>query len=305
MTPRITTNQIFNRSLGQMGALNAQADKLQGQIATNKRFTAPSEDVAAYQRLAGLQRAASADAAASANVKLAGSLIDQADSTLASMETQLQRAQELATQAASGTLNDSQRATLSTALDGILTDLVNLANATDLRGQPMFGGADGATPFVQDANGVRYVGTGTPPAIPIGDGSSVQASDSGDRLFMQVPAADGTTTNMFKVIGDLAAARKSGADGAAASSDALAGIKASLGGIAGARASFGARGARLELEADRLADVALDREAMRSDLEDVDVETTIVELQKTLTVLQATQASFTKLSSLSLFDYLR
>ena len=32
---------------------------------------------------------------------------------------------------------------------------------------------------------------------------------------------------------------------------------------------------------------------------------TITELQKTLTVLQATQASFSKLTQLSLFNYLR
>jgi flagellar hook-associated protein 3 FlgL len=31
----------------------------------------------------------------------------------------------------------------------------------------------------------------------------------------------------------------------------------------------------------------------------------VVELQKTMTILSATQASFTKLSALSLFDYLR
>jgi flagellar hook-associated protein 3 FlgL len=40
-------------------------------------------------------------------------------------------------------------------------------------------------------------------------------------------------------------------------------------------------------------------------LEDTDVTTAVTQLQKTLTILQATQASFTKLTSLSLFDYLR
>ena len=40
-------------------------------------------------------------------------------------------------------------------------------------------------------------------------------------------------------------------------------------------------------------------------MEDTDITSAVTELQKTLTILQATQASFTKLTGLSLFDYLR
>ena len=54
-----------------------------------------------------------------------------------------------------------------------------------------------------------------------------------------------------------------------------------------------------------MKDVATDREATRSALEDTDVTAAITNLQKTMTILQATQASFTKLASLSLFDYLK
>ena len=43
----------------------------------------------------------------------------------------------------------------------------------------------------------------------------------------------------------------------------------------------------------------------RSKLEDTDVTSAVIELQQLMTALSATQASFTKLSGLSLFDYLR
>ena len=65
------------------------------------------------------------------------------------------------------------------------------------------------------------------------------------------------------------------------------------------------RAARVDLEATRLTDVGADREASRSALEDTDIASTYLELQKTMTVLSATQASFSKLSALSLFSYLR
>ena len=112
------------------------------------------------------------------------------------------------------------------------------------------------------------------------------------------------TSDVFAIIQKLSTALKSGEDVDAASAEALDGLDASIAQIASTRASVGARGARLELEADRLTEVGENREAIRSEIEEVDLPTTIAELQKTLTVLQATQSSFTKLSNLSLFNYI-
>ena len=71
------------------------------------------------------------------------------------------------------------------------------------------------------------------------------------------------------------------------------------------QASLGARANRVEVDQAALKQAGIDREATRSGLEDTDVTATITELQKTMTILQATQASFTKLQGLSLFDYLK
>ena len=48
-----------------------------------------------------------------------------------------------------------------------------------------------------------------------------------------------------------------------------------------------------------------DREITRQSIEDVDVTQAITDLQKTMTILSAAQSSFSKLSSLSLFNYLK
>ena len=90
-------------------------------------------------------------------------------------------------------------------------------------------------------------------------------------------------------------------DGAAAIDD-LASANAQ---IAAARGAAGARAARIDLLQAQATEVAADREAERSGLEDTDIAAAFADLQQTLTVLQATQASFGKLSQLSLFDYLR
>jgi flagellar hook-associated protein 3 FlgL len=49
----------------------------------------------------------------------------------------------------------------------------------------------------------------------------------------------------------------------------------------------------------------VDNEIERGNIEGIDVQEAVVQLQKTMLALEATQASFSKLTQLSLFDYIR
>jgi len=298
---RIATSQMYSRPMSLMTQLTAAADKTQTQIATTKLGITAASDAAAYIKLQQIQRATTGDATYKSNITIAQGVVAQTDQTLEGVETQMQRALELATRAKSDTLSASDRASIGEELDSIRDTLFALANTKDdIRGQPLFGGATGDTAYVKNADGsISFAGTGEPSAIPIGDGESVQPTISGERVFSPAGA------DMFAVLGSLSAALKSGTDVQAAGAAALDGINASLDTVALARASVGARGARLDLQADRLTDVAETRETTRSGIEDTDIPTAVANLQKTLTVLQATQASFTKLTSVSLFDYLK
>lgn len=303
---RVTTTALFDRPASLMGKLSQQADLLQTQIATTKRIGAPSDDPAAYKRLEALKLADANDETFATNVKLAQGLLAQTDSTLESIETQLQRAQEITLQAANGPSSDADRKSAAATLDALMDELLALANTRDSRGQPLFGGADGATPYARDATtGVTsYVGVGVATAMPVGGGASVTATVSGDAAF-GITTADGPS-DMFAVLKALSDALKAGGAGVGEATDAaLEGLQASLDQVGDTRAAMGARAVRMDLAAERLESAALAREETRSALEDTDIPTAIAELQKTLTVLQATQASFSKLTSLSLFDYLR
>lgn len=297
---RISTNLMFDRASRTMSDLSGKADALNTRIATGRKFAAPSGDAAAYRQLSALKRAATDQEADTANIKLAQSLLSSADTALSGVEVQLQRAREIAVQAGTGTLSAQQKAAFGTELDAIVDDLVTLANATDSRGQPLFGGATDAVPFVVAADGtVGYAGSGEAGAIPIGADAGVAATTPGDRAFGVSTA--GGASDIFAVVQALAASlRATGTAGTA-----LDDLATALSTVTDTRASIGARGARLDIEASRLSDTALTREATRSAIEDADPYQTYADLQKTLTVLQATQASFGKLTALSMFDYLR
>ncbi|MCK9826141.1 hypothetical protein NOCD_21865, partial [Nocardioides cavernae] len=112
-------------------------------------------------------------------------------------------------------------------------------------------------------------------------------------------------TNTLAMLAAIATALQSDDFTPDALDTSLADISAASDQVSTVQASLGARAARVDLETSRLKDTGVDREATRSALEDTDIPTAVVELQKTMTILSATQASFSKLSSLSLFDYLR
>ncbi len=302
----IGTNLFFDRSASQLTALGNRTQTLQTQISTGKKLAAPSDDAVAYRRLQSIALAGADDAAWTKNIDLAKTVLNQADTTLDSITNQLQKAQELAVQASSDTLSADNRKVIAGQLRSVIDDLVSLANTRDARGGPLFGAASGTTGVTRDAAGVvSFDGAGEPASIPVGTDTNIQPSDSAAKIFGGLPDGGGGTTDAFALLASLATALEAGGSPSAAAGPALDGLKSALDQVSNVRGSVGARGARLDLESARLETTAANREAERSGLEDTDLTTAITDLQKTTTILQATQASLAKLSSLSLFDYLR
>lgn len=306
----IGTAYFFDSRSRQMNNLSTQTAKLQEQISTGKRILAPSDDPIVSARLTRMGTTNANQTQFASNVTLAQSLLAASDTALGSISDQLQRAQELMIRAGSDTLNDDNRAAISAELKAILDDVYSLSNTQDSRGQPLFGGSAADKAFSRAADGtISFIGTGEAPAIPIGEGVNIQPTDSGARIFGGIKVGAGVK-DVFQVLGDLAnALAPGGSNDPAARRQAL---DAAAEGLAGAsdrmttaRASIGARGARLDIEAERLAAANNDYKIERASLEGVDIQSAVIEMQKMMLTLQATQSSFSKLSSLSLFDYIR
>jgi len=300
MGVQLSTASFYDSNARRLSSMSARAQALQTEIATGKRITTPSQDPAVAQQLAELTRKDSDAAAYGANMTLAGSLLTQADGVLGQIATQLQRARELTTQAATGTQNSETRKIIGTELESIVGAIAGLANTRNVRGQPLFGTPDGTPAVVQNPGGGFTYAPINVSEVPIADGQSVQATESAARIFTQ---ADGTDT--LKMLSDLAAALKDNASDGSAANAALDKISAATDQVSLVQASIGARSARVELQQSLATTANTDRGDLRSKLEDTDVTSAVIELQQLMTALSATQASFTKLSGLSLFDYLR
>ena len=296
----ISTGQFYDRANTAMAGLSTKADTLQTQIATGKRLVAPSSDSVAYQRLRGLARDAADDGAYAANLDLAAESLRQADTALGSIGDRLQRAGDLAVQARNGTQTATSRAAIAAEIDAIVEGLATLANSKDARGQFIFGAADGSAAAVRQTDGSYALAVTTIGAIPTGRGGEAVRTGEPAARVLQVGSGDA-----LQVLQALSAELKAGGTNDAALGGAITDIGAAGNQISTIQASLGARATRVELEQTRLTDAGIDREETRGRVEDTDISTAVIELQKTMTILSATQASFSKLQGLSLFSYLR
>lgn len=296
---QVSTNQFYNMNQQAMSSLNASTDRLQSEISTGKKLLAPSDDAISYRRLQGIQTQNSNDTAYTANITLAQSTLSQADTTLSTITDEIQRAKELAVKANSGTLSQNDRGVIADELDSILQTIVTTVNAKDSRGASVF--ADGDNPAVIDnGDGTFTFSTKAPATIPTGDTSTVQPGEPASRLFSLAGGGD-----ILSQISALSTALRGTGDPSTVAGqvgDQLSEANNNIGAVQG---SLGARAQRVDLVSTQMKSASTDREITRSAMEDADPTEIITDLQKQMTILQAAQASFTKLTSLSLFDMLR
>jgi flagellar hook-associated protein 3 FlgL len=177
------------------------------QIASGQSVNVPSDNPAAAAEL--IQNAGQTSEA-DQFLRSAGSVqgeIQNADSTLSSVITTLQRAISLGVEGANGTLNSADRAGLATEVQGIQAQLVSLANLT-YQGNYVFAGtATRTTPYVIDpssSSGVTYKGNSGVNNVTLGNHFTLQTNVPGSQLF------SGSGTDMFQGIQDLITGLQSG-----------------------------------------------------------------------------------------------
>ena len=170
------------------------------QISSGRSVNQPSDNPAAAAALV-----VNADQTSQANqflssISTVSGELQSADSTLNSVTTALQQAISLGVEGANGTLNASDQQALAVQVQGIQSQLVNLANLA-YQGNYVFAGTATSTPpYVLDStssSGVTYQGNSGVNSITIGNQYTVQTNLPGSQLFSS------SSNNVFLAIQDL------------------------------------------------------------------------------------------------------
>jgi flagellar hook-associated protein 3 FlgL len=185
----------------------ASLEKALQQVSTGLRVNLPSDDPSASASLVQVQAQSANLDQYTTNAESALSQAQSADSVISSVVSLLNQAVTLGTEGANSTNSTANRAQIASSIQGILSNVVALANTT-FQGISLFGGTvSGTTAFTADASsstGYTYNGNSNVNQIQVGDTLSVQANIAGSTLF------DNSSASVLGALSTLATALTSG-----------------------------------------------------------------------------------------------
>ncbi|MCB1924411.1 MAG: flagellar hook-associated protein FlgL [Gammaproteobacteria bacterium] len=298
---RISTTQLFMQGVDAMLDKQRQISETELQVATGKRILRPSDDPSAAVRVLDLSEAQQRLAQYQRNADAAIARLDQEESALLSIENLLQRVRELAVQGANDTLSVDDRQAIATEVREHMQSFLELANSRDASGEYLFAGYQSLTePMTHNGTGTfSYTGDTGQRTLKIGDTREVAIGDPGT-LFMGFAAAAGGTTDVGKVLYDLASNLEAGN----ADTNAITDIDTAFGRLLETRAKIGAR--LNAIDDQKAANDAFDLATaqVKSTLEDLDYAEAISRFNQQLAALQASQQAFVRIQDLSLFNFI-
>jgi flagellar hook-associated protein 3 FlgL len=295
---RITSEMMVTGSLGRLSNRLEQYEKTQSRLATGRRLLVPSDAPGDANRSLGLRAVRRAREQEIRNSGDAMAWLDISDTQLQAATERLSRARELALRGAS-MASDGERSALATELANIRDELVGIANSRN-RGRPLFSGFASTDAVTQVAGTWTYIGDAGVVERRVTESDVVQVNVTADEVFgfNAGPGAD-VFSQIDQLITDINAGN-------------IGGVTAALGALDIARtrvtdavAKVGASANTVESAQLRTEDTLMAIRAELSEVEDVDLAETVMELQTQQAAYEATLQALARTLPPSLASFLR
>ena len=291
----------------QIAESQARIQRYERQAASGRRLEAAADDPAGAARAVGLRLRLAAVAQWQENASQARSRLAATEAALGPVARVIADARVLALAGAGDTRPGESRAVLAGQVNGLLEELATLSAARDGADHLFSGEAFDLAPyeFARDAEG-RI--TAAAPVAAAG-GAVERLVGDGLRLSVNTGAADvfgvgaAGRTDVFGLLIDLRDALQ--ADDGARVASLLPGLDAGEEQVLAEEAAAGALSQRLATISGQLDGAAVDLEAARAGVEDVDMAQTVLDLAAEEAALKAALATTARIQGLSLFDFIR
>ncbi len=270
------------------------------QVSTGQRVTLPSDDPSAAAAMVQVNAASDADDQYTANGNAALGATQTADSVLTSVVSLLTQAVSIGTEGANGTESATNRQSLASEVQGILSNVVSEANTT-YQGVPIFAGT--ATPdaaFVADSispSGYSYQGNSDVNQVQVGASLQVPVNVPGDQLFLN------SNASVLDSLSQLATALQSGSSSDVA--NATTSISAALNFVTAQHASYGSSIDQIQSQETFLGQEKITLSTQATNLIGVDSATAAENLAQAEAQNSAVLAAAAKVLPTTLLDYLK
>lgn len=298
---RVASSTVSDNIVRQIQQLSSQQARLQTQVSTGQRISAPEDDPAAVARVLNLTSERRQLVQYGQNASRALALSQASYSGLQSVKKISDRAGELAT-LGTGTLGPDAMQAYATEANQLIEQAVQAANST-FNGDYLYAGTKVDTPpftVTRDPStgqitGVTYAGDTAQASIALSETSSI------------TPSTDGATnTGLGDFINHLVSLRDALASGNPAAVTAVQpNLTTSENLLVSAIANTGGVQTRIEASQTQQADRTTSLDALISSEADTDLPTAVVKLSQVQTAYQAALQSAVNIMSTSLLDYLK
>ena len=192
---RVTQSLEQTQFLTAISSLESGINQTQNQMSSGLSFTTASENPTAAGSVNNYDQALAQSQQYGTNATSAQTNLNTEDNALSQVQSQLQSLRDLALEANSGILTNSNLSAIATQAVQIQNSLLSLANTTNGNGEYIFGGFDAQTqPFTLSATGATYNGDQGQRQVQIAAGQTVADGDNGDTVFNQIKTGNGTFT---------------------------------------------------------------------------------------------------------------
>lgn len=276
ITPLMTTNQI-------LGELNQSENALattEEQLSTGKTINQPSDNPYGAALVVQLNGQLSQLGDYNNNIVDGQAWAQTGTTALGSIESDVQRAQELVTQAGNGTLSQSQQADIGAEIGQLISSIKASAN-TQYNGQYVFSGTAGSTPPYDPTTGA-YAGGGAV-TRQIGPASTATVSvDISQALGANVSTGTGLLPTLTNIYNQLT----SGSGTAALNSSDLTDLRNGLDSLNTLQTRLGASTDQMTMASTTLSDMQTSLTSELGNTQDANMATT-------MTTYSNEQAAFT------------
>jgi flagellar hook-associated protein 3 FlgL len=168
----------------------AKVATLQNQIASGAMVNSATDDPVAFSGINALNQRLIRTQTYQKNNQTITNNLNNEDSVLGSVSTTIQALQGVQLQSGNASLTDADRKSLAIQAQGLLNQLRDLANSTDINGNYMFGGSKGTTAPINST--YNYIGDSKQQFQAISDNQQIATNDTGDSIFMNIPGGNGS-----------------------------------------------------------------------------------------------------------------
>lgn len=291
---RVTESSTQRATLANIQLDASRLADLQEQMSSGRQITKPSDNPTGTVTALQLRSQLSQAKQFQANSNDALGWLTTVDSAYGSITSQLEQVRTLVVQGMNtGTGNPASNGALAQQVDQARASLLSLANAS-YQGRPVFGGTTaGSVAFDTSGN---YVGDSGTVTRTVGPNASVDLNTPATATF----GANGS--NLFDLLSGIANDLRT--NPANLGSD-LTQLDARQLAITSDRSLAGAKYQRIQTVQTAASTNSLQLTSQLSDLQDIDLAETVVQVTSANTAYQAALATTAKVGQISLMDFLR